>query len=76
METKTINLRDLPEELVRKAKVCAALKGLSLKSFVVEAIEKLVDDVGRDAATSAAFFVMPQNQRRKPRREKRSLLSG
>lgn len=39
METKTINLRDLPEELVRRAKACAALHGMTLKDFVVQAME-------------------------------------
>src|SRR5437879_935047 len=34
METKTVNLRDLPEELVRRAKACAAIHGLTLKDFV------------------------------------------
>ena len=71
METKTINLRDLPEEVVRKAKVCAALRGISLKSFVVEAIERLVEDIGREAGPSTAFLVMPQRRRSKPRRQKR-----
>jgi len=33
MDTKTINLRDLPEELVRRAKACAALHGITLKDF-------------------------------------------
>lgn len=71
METKTINLRDLPEDVVRKAKVCAALRGISLKNFVVEAIEKLVEDVGRKAGPSAAFLVMSQGRRGKPRRQRR-----
>jgi len=39
METKTINLRDLPEELVRQAKAYAALSGLSLKDFVIQAMQ-------------------------------------
>lgn len=41
--TKTINLRDLPEELVWRAKACAAIHGLTLKGFVVQAIEKAVE---------------------------------
>lgn len=40
MDTKTINLRDVPEDLVRRAKAYAALRGLSLKGFIVEAIEQ------------------------------------
>jgi hypothetical protein len=39
MDTKTINLRDLPEDLVRRAKACAALHGMTLKDFVVKALE-------------------------------------
>jgi len=39
METKTINLRDLPEDLVRQAKAYAALSGLSLKDFVIQAVQ-------------------------------------
>jgi len=38
--TKTVNLRNLPEELVRRAKACAALHGMSLKDFVIQALEK------------------------------------
>ena len=41
--TKTINLRDLPEELVWRAKACAAIHGLTLKDFVIRAIEKAVE---------------------------------
>jgi len=43
MKTKTVNLRDLPEDLVRRAKACAALHGTTLKGFIVEAIEKAVE---------------------------------
>lgn len=39
METKTVNLRDLPEEFVRQAKAYAALSGLSLKDFVIQAVQ-------------------------------------
>jgi hypothetical protein len=44
METKTINLRDLPEEFVRRAKVQAAMSGLTLKDFVIKAVEKAMQD--------------------------------
>jgi len=50
MRTKTINLRDLPEELVRRAKACAALHGITLKDFVAQAIAK---------ATEKDFPAMP-----------------
>lgn len=38
METKTINLRDMPIDLVRQAKAYAALRGMTLKDFVIHAI--------------------------------------
>lgn len=44
MDTKTINLRDLPEELVRRAKACAALHGMTLRDFVLRAISKAVQE--------------------------------
>ena len=43
MSTRTVNLRDLPEEVVRRAKACAALHGLTLKDFVTQAIETAVE---------------------------------
>jgi plasmid stability protein len=54
METKTINLRDLPEELVRRAKACAALHGMTLKAFVVEALKEATEkDIPASMAASA-----------------------
>jgi hypothetical protein len=43
MAIRTINLRDLPEEFVRRAKACAALHGVTLKAFVVDAVEKAIE---------------------------------
>ncbi len=43
MDTKTVNLRDLPEDLVRRAKACAALHGKTLKDFVIGAISEAVE---------------------------------
>lgn len=43
MNTKTINLRELPEDLVRRAKAFAALRGLTLKDFVVHALTKAME---------------------------------
>ncbi len=34
---KTLNLRDLPEDFVRKVKSQAALEGLTLKEFIIRA---------------------------------------
>ncbi len=42
MSVKTINLRDMPEDLVRQAKAKAALQGLTLKAFVSAALEQAV----------------------------------
>ena len=36
----TINLRDIPEDLHRKAKAAAALEGITLKELVIKAIEE------------------------------------
>jgi hypothetical protein len=41
----TINLRDLPDGMVRKAKSSAALLGMTLKAFVGYAIEKTIDEI-------------------------------
>ena len=56
METKTINLRDLPEELVRRAKACAALHGMTLRDFVIQAISHAVEaDIPAAPLSMAAF---------------------
>ncbi len=44
MDTKTINLRDLPEDVWRRAKACAALHGMTLKDFVIRAIAKATEE--------------------------------
>ena len=36
----TINLRDIPEDLHRKAKATAAMEGMTLKELVIKAIEE------------------------------------
>jgi hypothetical protein len=41
--TKTVNLRNLPDDLVRRAKSCAALRGQTLKDFVLTALEKATE---------------------------------
>lgn len=63
MNTKTINLRDLPEELVRRAKACAALHGITLKDFVVNALESATrKDI---PAVSSPALLASTNHRRK-----------
>jgi len=36
---KTLNLRNLPEELLKKLKVEAATRGITLRAFVIELME-------------------------------------
>jgi hypothetical protein len=45
MDTRTINLRDVPEDLVRRAKAFAAWRGMSLKGFILEAMQNALDSV-------------------------------
>jgi hypothetical protein len=44
MDTKTINLRDVPEELFRRTKACAALHGITLRDYVMRAMKKAVEE--------------------------------
>ena len=37
---RDVNLRKMPEELIRRAKAQAALSGVTLKQFVIETLEK------------------------------------
>ena len=53
MDTKTINLRDLPEEFVRRAKVQAAMGGMTLKDFVIKAVEKAMQATGHETTMKA-----------------------
>lgn len=66
MDTKTINLRDLPEELVRRAKACAALHGITLRDFVVRAIAKATEEDIPAIGLSLAAFTSPKA---KPKRK-------
>ena len=36
----SVNIRSMPEELVRRSKSQAALRGITLREFVIEALEK------------------------------------
>jgi uncharacterized protein (DUF1778 family) len=64
MTTKTINLRDLPDDLVRKAKACAALHGMTLKDFVLEAIQKATEADLPFSTAGALAATVPQAKRR------------
>jgi len=65
MDTKTINLRDLPEELVRRAKACAALHGVTLKDFVIHAITKATEEDIPVTRLPFAAFTAPKTKPRK-----------
>ncbi len=69
-DTKTINLRDLPEELVRRAKACAALNGITLRDFVMQAIVKATEEdlpafPSRSAMPMAATIAPEKKQRKR-----------
>lgn len=66
METKTINLRDVPEDLVRRAKACAAWRGISLKSFILEAMQQALDSV----PGTMSLFVQQASKRNKGRKKR------
>jgi hypothetical protein len=68
MDTKTINLRDVPEDLVRRAKAYAALRGLSLKSFIVEAVEQALGD---SEPMGMALFAHPVGKTKTKRTRRR-----
>ena len=55
MDTKTVNLRDLPEDLVRRAKAHAALSGITLKEFFVQAVEMAIRNEIKPPAQSATL---------------------
>jgi len=39
-ETKVLNLRGMPEELLRRAKYVAAYRGITLKQFAIDCLEQ------------------------------------
>jgi len=63
METKTVNLRDLPEEFVRRAKAYAALSGLSLKDFFIKSVEVAMENEIRPKAIGA--LLVKEGKRKK-----------
>lgn len=65
---KNINLRDLPEDLVRKAKACAALRGMTLKDFVMQAIAKATQEDLPLMATASIIPGARTESKRKGRR--------
>ncbi len=67
--TKTVNLRNLPEDLVRRAKAVAAWKGISLKEFVIQAIQQSL--VNYRAANATLFVARGRRKKPKVRRAAR-----
>ena len=41
-----LNLRGIPEDLLRRAKATAAMQGITLKQFVVQAIAQALKQAG------------------------------
>ena len=64
METKTVNLRDLPGDLVRRAKAYAALRGMTLKDFVIQAIAAALEKDIPAMPDSATALVTPERHGR------------
>jgi hypothetical protein len=67
-DTKTINLRDLPEDLVRRAKACAALHGMTLRDFVMRAVAKATEDDLPAFTTSTMSFAATVVSEKKQRK--------
>ena len=44
-EMATINLRDVPDDLHRRAKARAAMEGVSLKQLIIRLLEEYLDGV-------------------------------
>lgn len=69
MATKTVNLRDLPEEVVRRAKACAALHGLTLRDFFIKAVEAAVEkDIPAFSLSGALFGGKGSKHQMKPKK--------
>ena len=44
----TLNIKDFPDDLHRKAKAEAALEGISMKGLIIKAIEEYLERNGGD----------------------------
>jgi hypothetical protein len=71
METKTVNLRDLPEDLVRRAKAYAAMSGMTLKQFVINAMEKAMERDIPVSALRSSFLARRRGTQKSLRRGRR-----
>jgi len=65
METKTVNLRDLPEDFVRRAKAYAALSGLTLKDFFMQSAENAMRNDIQPVPQTKAFAAIPRAKKQK-----------
>jgi predicted HicB family RNase H-like nuclease len=45
MSNKSLNLRAVPEDLLRRAKAAAAMQGITLREFVFKAMEEKLKKV-------------------------------
>ena len=52
-KAKALNLRDLPADFLRRAKAQAALSGMTLKDFVIQAVEKAMQTSGHETTPKA-----------------------
>jgi hypothetical protein len=64
METRTVNLRDLPEDFVRQAKAHAALSGMTLKDYIIKAVQNAMQDGTRSLAFDSGI-TQDKKRRRK-----------
>ncbi len=69
IETKTVNLRDLPADLVRRAKAYAAWQGISLKQFIMQAIQQALDVAEQASGSLTPAVFVRATQHRKGRRK-------
>ncbi len=61
-----MNLRDLPIDLVRRAKAYAALRGMTLKDFVIQAITVALErDIPAVPGSATALTTDKRSRRRK-----------
>jgi hypothetical protein len=67
---KTLNLRDLPDDLVRKAKSCAALRGVTLKDFVLAAIQRETESDALVAFSMPLAMSLTQPEVKRSKRRK------
>ncbi len=68
MQTRTINLRDVPEELVRRAKAYAAWRGLTLKHFILNAMQQALESAGPEMTAMSLFAQAGRKGKRKSRK--------